>query len=89
MIRSEITGIPYRRGVVGMASAGRDTEGSQFFVTHSAQPHLDGDYTAFGWVVEGMDVVDRIYESDRIVRARVEADPGPAGADSAPTPEGR
>ncbi len=89
VMRSEITGIPYRRGVVGMASAGPDTEGSQFFITHSAQPHLDGDYTAFGWVVEGMDVVDRIYEADRIVAARVEADPGPARADTAPTPEGR
>ncbi len=76
VIRSEITGIPYRRGVVGMASAGQDTEGSQFFITHSPQPHLDGDYTAFGRVVEGMDVVDRIYEQDRIIRARVEPDTG-------------
>ncbi len=89
VIRSEITGIPYRRGVVGMASAGRDTEGSQFFITHSAQPHLDGDYTAFGWVVEGMDVVDRIYEGDHIVRARVESDPAPAGADTAAPPDSR
>lgn len=74
-IRSEFTGIPYGRGVVGMASSGKDTEGSQFFITHSIQPHLDGAYTAFGWVEEGMDVVDVIYEEDRILSASVE----PAG----------
>jgi peptidylprolyl isomerase len=73
-IRSEFTEISFRRGVLGMASAGKDTEGSQFFITHSMQPHLEGGYTAFGWVVEGMDVVDRIYEEDRIVTARVEPD---------------
>lgn len=71
-IRSEFTLIPYLRGVIGMASAGKDTEGSQFFITHSMQPHLDGGYTAFGWVVEGMDVVDRLLVGDRIVRATVE-----------------
>jgi peptidylprolyl isomerase len=73
-IRSEFTLIPYRRGVLGMASAGKDTEGSQFFITHSLQPHLDGGYTSFGWVVEGMDIVDRLYEEDRIVSARIEPD---------------
>jgi len=71
-IRSEFTHLPYHRGVVGMASAGKDTEGSQFFITHSMQPHLEGSYTAFGWVEEGMDVVDRLYVGDRIVTARVE-----------------
>jgi peptidylprolyl isomerase len=73
-IRSEFTLIPYQRGVAGMASAGKDTEGSQFFITHSMAPHLDGAYTAFGWVESGMDVVDRIYEEDRILTARVEPD---------------
>lgn len=72
-IRSELTRIPYRRGTAGMASAGRDTEGSQFFIAHSAQPHLDGRYTAFGAVVEGMDVVDRIRPGDLVVRAYVVA----------------
>ncbi|MBT8405581.1 MAG: peptidylprolyl isomerase, partial [Gemmatimonadetes bacterium] len=43
-----------------------DTESSQFFITHDRQPHLDGGYTAFGWVVEGMDVLDRIELGDRI-----------------------
>ncbi len=70
-IRSEFTQIPFRRGVVGMASSGKDTEGSQFFIAHSMQPHLDGGYTAFGWVSDGMDVVDRIRQEDRIQRAWV------------------
>lgn len=70
-IRSEFTRIPYRRGAVGMASAGKDTEGSQFFITHSMQPHLDGRYTTFGTVERGMNVVDRLQPYDRILRARV------------------
>ena len=71
-IRSEFTQISYQRGVLGMASAGKDTEGSQFFIMHSMAPHLDGGYTAFGWVDSGMDVVDRLYEEDRIISARME-----------------
>lgn len=71
-IRSEFTQIPYLRGVLGMASSGKDTEGSQFFITHSIQPHLDGSYTAFGWVEEGMGVVDQIFEEDSIITAKVE-----------------
>ncbi len=71
-VRTELTRIPFVRGVVGMANSGRDTEGSQFFITHGSQRHLDAGYTAVGWVEEGMDVVDRIQEGDRIVRAQVE-----------------
>lgn len=71
-IRSEFTRISFARGVIGMASAGKDTEGSQFFLTHSMHPRLDGRYTAFGSVVEGMDVVDRLLETDAIVAASVE-----------------
>ena len=70
-IRSEFTRIPYRRGVAGMASAGKDTESTQFFITHSPQPHLDGGYTAFGWVERGMEVVDALAPYDRILRAWV------------------
>ncbi|HYO45838.1 MAG TPA: peptidylprolyl isomerase [Gemmatimonadota bacterium] len=68
-IHSELTRISFDRGTVGMASAGKDTEGSQYFVTHSMQPHLDGRYTAFGRVVNGMDVVDAILVGDKVVRA--------------------
>jgi cyclophilin family peptidyl-prolyl cis-trans isomerase len=65
-IRCEINTRPYTRGVVGMALSGKDTGGSQFFVTHSPQPHLDGGYTVFGQVVGGMEVVDRIARGDVI-----------------------
>ena len=70
-IRDEINQRPYLRGTVGMALDWRDTGGSQFFVTHSPAPHLDARYTVFGFVVNGMDVVDRIVQWDRIVRVRV------------------
>lgn len=80
-IRSEFTRIPFARGVIGMASAGKDTEGSQFFITHSPQPHLDGRYTAFGRVVQGMEVVDAIQAGDLIQRASVQVrSPGADGA---------
>jgi cyclophilin family peptidyl-prolyl cis-trans isomerase/HEAT repeat protein len=60
---------PYERGVVGMALAGRDTGGSQFFIALSSQPHLDGRYTAFGRVVSGMERVTQIQAGDRILHA--------------------
>jgi HEAT repeat protein/cyclophilin family peptidyl-prolyl cis-trans isomerase len=63
-LRDEINQRPYLRGTVGMALDWEDTGGSQFFVTHSPQPHLDARYTVFGTVVNGMDVVDRIVPSD-------------------------
>jgi peptidylprolyl isomerase len=68
-IRSELTRHPYDRGTVGMASAGKDTEGSQWFVTHGMQPHLDGRYTAFGRVTDGIAVVDAVLVGDRVTRA--------------------
>jgi cyclophilin family peptidyl-prolyl cis-trans isomerase len=66
-IRCEMTRRPYTRGTLGMALSGKDTGGSQFFFTHAPQPHLDGRYTAFGQVVEGMDVVDKLLEGDEIL----------------------
>ncbi len=70
-IRDEINQLPYLRGAVGMALAGPDTGGSQFFITHSPQPHLDGRYTVFGQVINGMDVVDRLERGDVIRKVRV------------------
>ncbi len=70
-IRDELNDRPYVRGTVGMALSWRDTGGSQFFITHSPQPHLDGRYTVFGHVVNGMEVVDRIKPGDVIQRVRV------------------
>jgi cyclophilin family peptidyl-prolyl cis-trans isomerase len=61
----------YGEGTVGMALSGRDTGGSQFFITLSPQPHLDGRYTAFGEVVEGMAAVRALVEGDRIVSAKL------------------
>ena len=52
-------------GVVGMAHAGKDTGGSQFFITHVPVPRLDGRYTAFGRVVSGMETIDRALRGDR------------------------
>ncbi len=66
-IRSEFSGRRYKTGSVGMASAGKDTEGTQWFITHSPTPHLDGRYTIFAEVETGMDVVHRIEVGDKIL----------------------
>ena len=65
-IRDEMNRRRYERGAVGMALSGPDTGGSQYFITHSPQPHLDGHYTVFGRVVRGFDVLDRIVQGDLI-----------------------
>lgn len=70
-IRDELNDRPYLRGTVGMALDWKDTGGSQFFITHSPQPHLDARYTAFGRVLEGMEVVDRLEPWDTIQSVRV------------------
>jgi cyclophilin family peptidyl-prolyl cis-trans isomerase len=72
MIRSEWPGLRFKAGAVGMASAGKDTESCQFFITHSSTPHLDGRYTVFGYVKAGMDVVAQLNIGDRIIRAYLE-----------------
>jgi cyclophilin family peptidyl-prolyl cis-trans isomerase/HEAT repeat protein len=70
-IRDELNRHRYARGTLGMALSGPNTGGSQFFVTHSPQPHLDGGYTVFGQLLSGGDVLDRIVQGDRIVRVTV------------------
>ena len=65
-IRDEYSDEPYGRGTVGIATSGKDTGGSQFFITHSPQPHLEARYTVFGQVIEGMDVVDQLVIGDVI-----------------------
>ena len=70
-IRDELNQRPYLRGTVGMALDWEDTGGSQFFITHSPQPHLDARYTVFGHVVSGMEIVDRIEPWDVVRGVRV------------------
>ena len=71
-IRCEYNPLRYVRGAVGMALAGKDTGGSQFFITHSPQPRLDGRYTIFGQVIEGLDVLDKLTEGD-VMRVEIAA----------------
>ena len=66
VLRDEINPVRYDVGTVGMALSGPNTGGSQYFITHSAQPHLDGIYTIFGRVVGGADVLNAIGMGDRI-----------------------
>lgn len=67
IIRTETPGIRWNRpGLIGMASAGKDTEGVQFFITHRPTPHLNGNYTIFGAVTEGQEIVDMLTMGSKI-----------------------
>jgi len=66
VLRDEVNPTRYEVGTVGMALSGPDTGGSQYFITHSPQPHLDGIYPVFGRVVAGGAVLDAIAMGDRI-----------------------
>ena len=72
--QDEFAGNPLRHdtGVISMANAGPNTNGSQFFITHSPQPHLDGRHTVFGKVVEGQNVVDAIRQGDTMIKVTVQ-----------------
>lgn len=71
-IRDEMNRRRYERGALGMALSGPDTGGSQYFITHSPQPHLDGHYTVFGRVVRGYPALDAIVQGDRILSITVQ-----------------
>lgn len=68
LVRSEFSPLSYEEGSVGMASAGRDTESYQFFITHTPIPHLNGRYTLFGKVISGMNVVHSLSIGDKILK---------------------
>ncbi len=67
VIKSEVGPLSYKEGYVGMASAGLHTESTQWFITHSATPHLDGNYSIFAKVIHGMEVIHRIQKGDKIL----------------------
>jgi peptidyl-prolyl cis-trans isomerase B (cyclophilin B) len=62
----------HERGCLGLATSGPDTGGSQYYLCHASQPHLDGAYTVFGRVLSGFDVMDRIVQGDRMLRIRIQ-----------------
>ncbi len=70
-LRDEVGPRSFGRGAVGIALSGKDTGGSQFFVTLAPQPQLDGSYALVGWVAAGMDVVDALRPGDVIERVEV------------------
>lgn len=59
------------RGVISMANAGANTNGSQFFITHSLQPHLDGRHTVFGKVIKGLETVDSVKQGDKMNKVTI------------------
>ncbi|MBW4464978.1 MAG: peptidylprolyl isomerase [Pegethrix bostrychoides GSE-TBD4-15B] len=71
-IKCEINSNKHQAGSLSMAHAGRDTGGSQFFICHSPQPHLDGVHTVFG-KSDDMDVINAIQKGDKIQSVKIEA----------------
>jgi peptidyl-prolyl cis-trans isomerase B (cyclophilin B) len=63
--------LTHEKGVISMANAGPNTNGSQFFITHSPQPHLNGKHTVFGKVVSDQNVVDSIQQGDKMEQVKI------------------
>lgn len=70
-LRESWTRLRHERGCLGLATAGPDTGGSQYYLCHASQPHLDGAYTVFGRVIDGFEVMDRIVQGDLMLQVRV------------------
>ena len=70
-IPCEINANKHLRGTLSMAHAGPNTGGSQFFICHSPQPHLDGVHTVFGQVTDGLEIVDKVRQNDKMTKVTV------------------
>ena len=71
LIRDQVSAKHHLRGTLGMATAGKDTAGSQFFINLAPNLHLDGSYSVFGYVVAGMDVADKLEGGDAVIEAEI------------------
>ena len=71
-IPDEVSGLSYTAGTVGMARSGPDTGGSQWFITTTDQPHLEGRYTIFGRVTQGLEVARQLREGESVLDVRIE-----------------